>query len=156
MVPLLVLLVPLGLVGLGLGELLLRSRSGIRVVRRLARSRVATHGHEAHHDERDGDDGDDDPRDHAGQRTALPATRPTARLVREEWPRKGLDIAFVQRGAGAAGGRLIVAFSASSGVAGIWISPRVGRSRSNVMSTRKLTINAAATIGIGPFPSTDR
>ncbi len=60
-----------------------------------------------------------------------------------------------QRGAGAAGGRLMVAFSANSGVAGIVMRPRVGRSRSKVTRMRKLTRTAAPTIGIMPLPSTE-
>ena len=57
-------------------------------------------------------------------------------------------------GAGAAGGRLIVAFSATRGATGILMRPRVGRSRSNVTRTRKETTTAARMTGRSPRPRT--
>ena len=69
--PFLVFLVPLRLVGFGLGELLLHSRGGVLTPGTLAFGGVATHGHEGDHDQRNGDHGDDDPRDHARQRTVV-------------------------------------------------------------------------------------
>ena len=76
--PLPVLLVPLRLEGLGLSELLLHSRCCVLVVTpgKLTRGRVAAHRHIADHDKRNRDQSDNDPRDHAGQRTALLASGP--------------------------------------------------------------------------------
>jgi quercetin dioxygenase-like cupin family protein len=66
-VALLVFLVPLGLVGLRLGELLLRQR--LAAGRMLAGVRLAAGGHEADEEERHGDHAEDEPRKHAAQRT---------------------------------------------------------------------------------------
>ena len=54
-----------------------------------------------------------------------------------------------------AGGRLIVTFSASRGDAGTVIRPRVGRSRSKVTRTKKVTTTAARTMGRSPRPRTE-
>ena len=43
----------------------------------------------------------------------------------------------------AAGGNLIASSSSTSGFAGTWIGPRVGRSRSQVTNSRKATRPAA-------------
>ena len=69
--PLLVLLAPSRLVGFGLRELVLRSRLRVVICQSLTRSRLVTHSHEGDYNERHSDHRHDDPRDHAGQRTAL-------------------------------------------------------------------------------------
>lgn len=81
-VPLLVLLMPLRLVGLRLGELPLRFRSGLRVFTRgmLPGGRPATCGHECDDDQGYGDQGDDNPGDNEG---SLP--RPVAALDDRKW-----------------------------------------------------------------------
>src|SRR5512132_2233737 len=84
----LVLRAPPRLVGLGFGELLLRSRFRVVSCRKLARSRVATHGYEGDDNERYGDHRHDDPRDHAWQRTAFSPAGPIA-CAHRVWRRQG-------------------------------------------------------------------
>ncbi len=69
---LLVGLVPLRLVGLGIGELALGAgaRDGVLEARLLADGRIAARDGECDHDQGHDHDRDDDPGDHAGQPTA--------------------------------------------------------------------------------------
>ena len=80
----LVLLAPLRLVRLGLGELPLGARARLSILARrmLAGRRPATDRDESHDDERNRDDGKDEPRDHA-------RTLPARSLVTFAAPRPG-------------------------------------------------------------------